>query len=111
MRTRAKFVQEVARNFTLDGIRRIDVQFNPFHPNAGNVREFFHSLSQKKITRSNPECVTKAKVVCDSSDPKVTVLFNDDHKLHIDGKYLESGHFIKLIRHFRILHKHAVESY
>lgn len=109
MRTRAKFIAEVANKFTLDSIKRIDVKFDPFHPNAGNVREFFQAASEKKAIKSNPECITKAKIVCDNSDPLVTIQFKDNHKLVINGKHLESGHFVKLIRHFRNLHKDEPE--
>lgn len=105
MRTRAKFVAEFANKFTLKDIKRVDIKFNPFHPNSGNVREFYHAITDRKALRSNPECVTKSHIVCDTSDPLVTVKFNDNHKLVINGKYLESNHFVKLIRHFQAIHK------
>lgn len=104
MRTRVKFLKEVA-GFSLKSIKRLEVKFDPFHKNSPNVREFWSGITEKKPLRTNPELVTKATIVSDNSDPLVTVHFNDNHKLVINGKYLESGHFLQIIRRFEVAHQ------
>lgn len=104
MRNRIKFLNQFA-GFDLKHIKKIDVKFNPFHPNAANVREFYQGIAERKSIRSNTECTINAKVVCDKSDPLVTVQFADEHKLVINSKYLHSDHIIKLIKELKEQHK------
>lgn len=108
MRTRAKFVSEIL-GFSLKNIKRLEVKFDPFHPNAGNVREFYQGATDRKKLMTNPETITKAEIVSDNSDPLVTVQFIDNHKLVINSKYLESNHIAKLIKQFEQVHKHESE--
>lgn len=104
MRTGPKFLKEVL-GYSLKNIRRLEVKFDPFHPNAPNVREFWWGITHFKRLKSNQELVTKAQVVSDGSDPIVTVQFRDNHKLVINGKYMESGHFVNVIKQFEAIHK------
>lgn len=108
MRTRAKFLGEIV-GFSLKNIKRLEVKFDPFHPNAPNIREFYFGATGKQPLKTNLECITRAQVVADGSDPLVTVQFQDNHKLVLNGKYLESGHVIKLIRQFEALHTEVEE--
>lgn len=108
MRTQKKFFQDVL-GFSLKNIKRLDVQFNPFHPNANSARIFYFRVTTKKYLKTNPECITRAQVVDDNSDPSVTVQFKDDHKLILNGKYLEPSHFVQLIREFETIHKNESE--
>lgn len=104
MRTRVKFIQALS-GFSLKNLKRLEVKFDPFHPNAANVREFYQGATGKKALRTNPECITKAEIVSDRSDPLVTVQFVDNHKLVLNSKYLESNHILDLIRQFESIHK------
>lgn len=106
MRTRAKFLKELL-GYSLKDIRRLEVQFDPFHPNAASIREFWFGITDRKALKTNPQVVTKTKIVCDRSNPLVTVYFNDSHKLVLDGKYLESGHLLQLIRDFGASHNES----
>lgn len=108
MRTRRKFIAEIL-GFSLKNIKKLEVKFNPFHPNAGNVREFYQGVTAKKSLKTNLETITKASIVTDSSDPLVTVQFTDNHKLVLNSKYLESNHIVKLIKQFEELHKNEPE--
>lgn len=108
MRTRQKFIKALL-GFSLKNVKRLEVKFDPFHPNAGNVREFYQGVTYKKALKTNPELITKANIVCDRSDPLVTVQFADNHKLVINSKYLESNHIIDLIRQFEATHKNEPE--
>uniref|UniRef100_A0A6G1SNA8 Large ribosomal subunit protein mL53 n=1 Tax=Aceria tosichella TaxID=561515 RepID=A0A6G1SNA8_9ACAR len=104
MRTRQKFLSELL-GYSLKNIRRLEVKFDPFHPNSPNVREFWAGITDRKALKTNPELITKATIVSDQSDPLVTVHFVDNHKLVINGKYLESGHFLQLIKQFGASHQ------
>lgn len=104
MRNRVKFLSEFA-GFNLKHVKRIDVKFNPFHQNAASVREFYQGVCSKKSIKTNPECSLKAKVVSDNDDPLITVQFADDHKLVINGKYLQSYHLLKLLKELKEQHK------
>lgn len=104
MRTGYKFANELFK-LNLKNIKRLEAKFNPFHPNAAAIREFYFGVSTKKISKTNVECILKATVVTDKSDPLVTVQFQDNHKLVINCKYLESPHIPKLIRQFEIGHQ------
>lgn len=108
MRTRTKFLKEVYQ-LSLKNIKRLEVKLDPFHPNALNVREFYQGVTGKHRLKSNPECITKAVIVCDQSDPLVTVQFQNNHKLVLNSKYLESGHIVRLIRQFGEIHKDEPE--
>lgn len=108
MRTRAKFVRTLAE-FSLKNVKRLEVKFDPFHANAGAVREFYQGATFKKALRTNPECITKVEVVCDQSDPLVKVQFVDNHKLVLNSKHLEPNHIIALIKQFETLHKDEPE--
>lgn len=108
MRTRAKFISELF-GFSLKNIKKLEAQFDPFHPNAPNVREFWAGVTDKKALKTNPECVVKTQIVSDRSDPLITIQFKDNHRLVLNGKHMESGHFIQLIRQFETIHKHESE--
>lgn len=107
MRSHIKFLRTLP-GFSLKNIKRLEVQFDPFHPNAYSIRKFYFGVTTKKYLRTNPQCITRAQVV-DKGDPFVTVQFRDDHKLILDGKYLEPSHFVQLIREFEAVHKHDAE--
>lgn len=51
MRTRAKFLPGIL-NFSLKSNKRLGVEYDPLHRNAGNIREFSHGA-----TKTNPECL------------------------------------------------------
>lgn len=110
MRTRIKFVHE-ALGFTLSHIKRVEVKFDPLHPNSANIREFYAGIASKKVRKSNPECLTKYQIVSDRSDPLVTIRFEDNHKLAINAKHLESNHIVRLIKQFREIHKNVAEEF
>lgn len=108
MRNLGKYIA-AATNFSLTNIKRLEVKFDPFHPNAVNIREFYYGATLKRRLKKAPECVTKAQIVCDNSDPIVTVQFKDNHKLVINSKYLESAHIVKIIKQFNEIHKDVSE--
>ena len=95
--------------YSLKHIKRLEVRFDPFHANALNVREFWFGVTDYKQIKTNPQIVTKTTVVSDGSDPLVTVYYNDDHKLVLNGKHMESSHFLRLIKQFGRGHQNESE--
>lgn len=108
MRSKLKFMKDVV-TLSLRNIKRLEVQFDPFHPNASSIRTFYAGVTTKKRLKTNPECVFRAQIVDDNSDPLITVQFKDDHKLILNGRYLEPSHFVQLIQEFEAIHKDEPE--
>lgn len=94
---------------SLKNVRRLEVKFDPFHPNAANVREFYQGATSKKPLKTNPECLFKAQIVCDRSDPLVTVQYQDNYKMVINSKDLESNEIVKIIKQEESLHREQEE--
>lgn len=107
---RPKFIKEIYAGFELKFIKRLEVKFNPLHKNAHNIREFYTAATNKKIIRSNPNCLFKPTIVGDNSDPLVTVQYIDDHKLVINSKYLDAEQITKLIKHYEKQHQNAEDA-
>lgn len=53
--------------------KRITVQFDPFHEKARTVRDFLTYVTAPVYVKTNPACIFKTSVVCDRSEPSVTV--------------------------------------
>lgn len=108
MRTRSKFVKALA-GYSLKNIKRIELKFDPFHQNALNVREFWAGVTDYKQLKTNKQVITKAQVVSDGSDPLVTVHYVDNHKLVLNGKHMESSHFLEVIEKFARSHQNEAQ--
>ncbi|CAH0560731.1 unnamed protein product [Brassicogethes aeneus] len=61
----------------LKPIKRINVQFDPFHPNAVTTRDFLYHITSPKVTETNLNCLIKTNVVCDRSEPEIKIDLND----------------------------------
>ncbi|XP_018572041.1 39S ribosomal protein L53, mitochondrial [Anoplophora glabripennis] len=61
----------------LKPVRRIQVQFDPFHPNAITARDFLFHISSPKVVETNLNCVIKTNVVCDRSEPQINIDLQD----------------------------------
>lgn len=101
---RINLVRELV-DFSLKQVRRIEVKFDPFHANAAAVREFYQEATARRRLKASPEIVTRAQVVCDNSDPLVTLQFANNHKLVLNAKHLQAAHIVKLIKKFEQVNK------
>ncbi|CAH1159750.1 unnamed protein product, partial [Phaedon cochleariae] len=61
----------------LKPVKKIQVQFDPFHPNAVTARDFLFHISSPKVTETNLSCVIRANVVCDRSEPEIKLELAD----------------------------------
>ena len=66
------FFAEV-KKFHLRPIKKLSFQFDPFHHNAKTVRDILYHLSSRKIRKTSETCVIKADVVCDRSEPTISI--------------------------------------
>jgi large subunit ribosomal protein L53 len=57
----------------LKPVKKINVQFDPFHPNAVTARDFLFHISNPKVVETNLNCVIKPNVVCDRSEPEIKI--------------------------------------
>ncbi|KAF5303578.1 hypothetical protein FQR65_LT08179 [Abscondita terminalis] len=57
----------------LKPVKKIQVQFDPFHPKAQTARDLLFYLSTTKVLATNFSCAIKTNVVCDRSDPFIKV--------------------------------------
>ncbi|KAJ3657763.1 hypothetical protein Zmor_009546 [Zophobas morio] len=61
------------KKVNLKPVKKIQVQFDPFHPNAVTARDFLFHITTPKVLESNLNCVIKPNVVCDRSEPEIKV--------------------------------------
>ncbi|CAG9765493.1 unnamed protein product [Ceutorhynchus assimilis] len=59
------------KQVNLKPVKRIQVQFDPFHPKALNAREFLYHINTSYVQDTNLNCIIKANVVCDRSEPQI----------------------------------------
>ncbi|KAF2904761.1 hypothetical protein ILUMI_01412 [Ignelater luminosus] len=57
----------------LKPVKKIQVQFDPFHPQAETVRDFLFHITGPKVAATNLKCAIKTNIVCDRSDPFIKV--------------------------------------
>ncbi|XP_076274280.1 mitochondrial ribosomal protein L53 [Rhynchophorus ferrugineus] len=75
----------------LKPVKRIEVQFDPFHPKAITARDFLYHVCAPKIQETNLNCSIKTNIVCDRSEPYI--------KVHL----LESGSIKFLLNDLTVL--------
>ncbi|XP_067124646.1 large ribosomal subunit protein mL53 [Centruroides vittatus] len=101
----AKATFTLLKEFHLKGIKRIEVKFDPFHPNVKSIRDFVYYLSAPRIRQSNVKCAFKTSVVNDRSEPTALVTVDSGHKYLFKTGNLTS---LEVVQEFhKILQKHA----
>jgi large subunit ribosomal protein L53 len=66
-------VMKQLKMVNLKPVKKINVQFDPFHPNAVTARDFLFHISNPKVVETNLNCVIKPNVVCDRSEPEIKI--------------------------------------
>jgi len=62
-------------------VKKIHYKFDPFHPKPHSIMQVMTHLSSEKIQKSNPKCLWKTEVVCDRSEPTLTLELNEGNSL------------------------------
>ncbi|XP_057655838.1 39S ribosomal protein L53, mitochondrial [Diorhabda carinulata] len=61
----------------LKPVKKIQVQFDPFHENAATARDFIFHITTPKVSETNLSCAVKTIVVCDRSEPEIKIDLGD----------------------------------
>ncbi|XP_060531228.1 large ribosomal subunit protein mL53 [Cylas formicarius] len=70
-------ITKQVNQINLKSVKKIQVQFDPFHPNAVTARNFLYYISIPKVQETNLNCILKTNVVCDRSEPTIKVDLTD----------------------------------
>lgn len=65
----------------LTPVKRIDFRFDPFHERVKPIRDFQFFISAPRISATNPYCLMKTEVVCDRSEPTITLSLQSGEKV------------------------------
>ncbi|XP_017783137.1 PREDICTED: 39S ribosomal protein L53, mitochondrial [Nicrophorus vespilloides] len=76
------------KQVNLKPVKKIQVQFDPFHENAVTARDFLYYISTPKVTNTNLNCIVKPIVVCDRSEPEIKVDLSDSSVLKFKANNL-----------------------
>ncbi|XP_019866169.1 39S ribosomal protein L53, mitochondrial [Aethina tumida] len=66
-------ISKQLKQINLKPVKRINVQFDPFHPNAVTARDFLWHITSPKVAETNLNCIVKTNVVCDRSQPEIKI--------------------------------------
>lgn len=61
--------------------KRVHFQFDPFHSQAGSIREFLYNLHTKQVRTTNPKCIFRTDILSNQEEPVVTFHLEDGKKL------------------------------
>ncbi|CAG9855688.1 unnamed protein product [Phyllotreta striolata] len=70
-------IQKQLKMVNLKLVKKIQVQFDPFHPNAVTARDFLFHISKPYVLETNLSCIVKTNVVCDRSEPQIKIDLGD----------------------------------
>nr|CAI5834051.1 unnamed protein product [Callosobruchus analis] len=63
--------------------KKIQIQFDPFHPNAVTARDFLFHISNPKVLDTNIKCAIKTNIVCDRSEPQIKIDLADSGSIKL----------------------------
>ncbi|XP_065346759.1 large ribosomal subunit protein mL53-like isoform X1 [Cloeon dipterum] len=89
-------IRKQVKLVTLKPAKRIVIKFDPFHDKAPETRKFLLHITNPKIQDTNLNCLVKAEVLCDLSDPSVEVHLNEGGKVTVKSSNLSCLEILKL---------------
>ncbi|XP_012274248.1 39S ribosomal protein L53, mitochondrial [Orussus abietinus] len=100
----SKITKEL-KSVTFKPVKKMTVQFDPFHENAKNTRQFMFFVTAPHVVATNLSCVMKTNIVCDRSEPIVTFdlesgekfLFKCNNLTTVDILQLYNKHISSLV--------------
>jgi len=69
------------KKINMKPVKKVHYKFDPFHPKPHSIMQVMTHLSSEKIQKSNPKCMWKTEVVCDRSEPTLTLELNEGDSL------------------------------
>ncbi|XP_022664554.1 probable 39S ribosomal protein L53, mitochondrial [Varroa jacobsoni] len=76
------------KELQLKGLKRIHIQFDPFHPSTRSIRDFAFIISSEKLRLTNPSCSVKNHIVCDRSPPTIDLTAINGKKYRLLAEHL-----------------------
>ncbi|XP_053209860.1 uncharacterized protein LOC128393680 [Panonychus citri] len=70
-----------AKRINLKRIERIQANLDPFYPNIASFREMIQFLSNKRIRKTNEECILKTNIVNSGNEPELQFFLKNGKKL------------------------------
>ncbi|KAG7198080.1 hypothetical protein KM043_018248 [Ampulex compressa] len=99
-RTRSKgIISAIAKQLrilNLKPVKRVVVQFDPFHEQAKETRDFLFHISGAKIAATNPNCIIKTNILCDRSEPTITFNLESGDKVLVKSTNLSSLNILEI---------------
>ncbi|CAB3385113.1 Hypothetical predicted protein [Cloeon dipterum] len=89
-------IRKQVKLVTLKPAKRIVIKFDPFHEKAPETRKFLLHITNPKIQDTNLNCLVKAEVLSDLSDPSVEVHLNEGGKVTVKSSNLSCLEIFKL---------------
>ncbi|XP_003741693.1 39S ribosomal protein L53, mitochondrial [Galendromus occidentalis] len=71
------------KNMQLRPVKRMNFQFDPFHPQVSSIRDCLFHMNGEKLRLTNPSCSMKTEIVCDRSPPRIDLLLNEGQRYRI----------------------------
>ncbi|KAK0180264.1 hypothetical protein PV327_005926 [Microctonus hyperodae] len=103
-RTIMSAVSRNVKMLNLKPVNKITVQFDPFYENVVETRNLLHYLSGPRVAKTNLNCVLKANVVCDRSEPTITCDLENGNKVLFKCANLNALEILQLFnKHITVL--------
>lgn len=84
------------RTLNLKPVKKIQIQFDPFHERTKETRDFLFQITTPKIIATNPYCTVKTNIVCDRSDPVITFTLGSGDKVVMKSVHLTALNILEL---------------
>ncbi|XP_011176399.1 39S ribosomal protein L53, mitochondrial [Solenopsis invicta] len=84
------------KRVSLKPVNKIDVRFDPFDKRTKPTRDFLFYMSAPKIRATNGLCSLKTEIVCDRSEPTITLSLQSGEKVVLKTALLTSLNILEL---------------
>merc|ERR1712038_281495 len=81
-------IANAIKGINLQPVKKMEFNFDPFHPAVGSIRQFMFAVSGKKIKSTNPNCLLQPCISSDRSAPNVKVHFENGATLFMKTEHL-----------------------
>ncbi|XP_043476655.1 uncharacterized protein LOC122507804 [Leptopilina heterotoma] len=76
--------------------KKVTVQFDPFHEGSDSARKFLNYISAPRYKKTNPKCLFKTTIVCDQSEPTITIDLESGEKVVMKSSNLSELELLTL---------------
>lgn len=92
------------KKVNLKAVRKVFIQFDPFHDRVTETRYFMHYITAPKVLKTNLSCSFKTEVLCDRTDPSITFNLANGEEVVFNSANLTALEMCKLFnKHISVL--------